>query len=148
MAEKAGKLGAVYAQSGSPTAMTTKPIGTGNSVLTTFYLQETVIDIRKNPEKGTGLLIEKDNPSQLINALISLLKLKELSEKARGSKKISQVEILNVMNQIPDAIIKSKAYLDANYYNKIKENCYERVNNNFRWNIVSKKLIELYTKLK
>ncbi|MHA1489201.1 MAG: glycosyltransferase [Promethearchaeota archaeon] len=111
-------------------------------------LQESVIDIRKSPEKGTGLLIEKDNPSQLVNALISLLKLKELSEKTHGSNKISQIEILKVMNQIPDAIIKSKAYLDANYYNKIKENCYERVNNFFRWNIVSKKLIELYIKLK
>ena len=103
-------------------------------------LQESIIDIRTEPEIGTGILVQKNNPSQFSEALISLFKLVEISED--GS--FGEVETLRIINQIPDQIIKSRALLDKKYYLKIKENCYERVKNNFRWSIVSLKLIELY----
>ncbi len=51
-------------------------------------------------------------------------------------------------NEIPDAILKSRVLLNADYYGKIRENCYNRVKFNFRWDIVSRKLIDLYAKIK
>jgi starch synthase len=107
-------------------------------------LQESIIDIRNNPEIGTGILIQRNNPSQFSEALISLFKLVQISED--GS--FSETETLQIINQIPDEIIKSRVLIDKKYYLKIKQNCYERVKNNFRWNIVSLKLIELYNKIK
>jgi starch synthase len=110
--------------------------------------QESIVDIRSFPEIGTGILIEKDNPSQFAEALISIFKLKEISEKVKSKELIYNTENLKIVNQIPDEILKSLVLLDPKYYNKIKENCYKRVEHNFRWSIVSKKLIELYTMIK
>ena len=110
--------------------------------------QESIIDIRSFPEIGTGILIDKDNPSQFAEALISLFKLKEISEKVKDKEAIYETENFQLVNQIPDKILESLVLLDPSYYNKIKENCYKRVENNFRWSIVSKKLIDLYTLIK
>lgn len=109
--------------------------------------QETIIDVRNFSEIGTGILIEKDNPSQFTDALVSLFLLAEISKRAIHKDSIYEQEILNMVNRIPDDIIKSLVLLDAEFYNKVKENCYKRVKNNFRWSIVSKKLIILYTKI-
>ena len=107
-------------------------------------LQESILDIRVEPEKGTGILIQKNNPSQFTAALISLFKLVQICEDGA----FSEVESLQIINQIPDEIIKSRVLLDRKYYLKIRENCLARVKNHFRWNIVSLKLIELYEKIK
>ena len=110
--------------------------------------QETIIDIRNSSEIGTGILVDKDNPSQFANALISLFLLSEISKRIKLKESIYDAEIFKLVNQIPDEIIKSLVLLDPNFYYKIKENCYKRVENNFRWKIVSKKLRELYSKAK
>jgi starch synthase len=110
--------------------------------------QESIIDIRGFPEIGTGILIERDNPAQFADALISLFKLKEISEKVKNKEAIYETENLRLVNQIPDKILESLVLLNPNYFNQIKENCYKRVEHNFRWSIVSRKLIELYTFIK
>jgi len=110
--------------------------------------QESIIDLRSFPEIGTGILIEKDNPSQFAEALISILILSEISKKVKDKESIYETENFKMINQIPDEILKSLVLLDPNYYNKIKENCYRRVDNNFRWKIVTRKLIELYAEIK
>ncbi len=108
-------------------------------------LQETIIDIRQYPKIGTGVLIDKDNSIQFAEALISLIKSAEVAEKTEnGIVKKGDVTMLNLINQIPDAVIKSNVLLDYNFYNTIKENCYRRVKENFTWKMVTKKLIELY----
>jgi starch synthase len=109
--------------------------------------QETIIDIRNFSEIGTGILIEKDNPSQFAKALVSLFLIAKISRIATKKDSIYEQDTLNMVNQIPDNILKSLVLLDANFYHKIKENCYKRVENNFRWSIVSKKLINLYSKV-
>ncbi|MFX0174898.1 MAG: glycosyltransferase [Candidatus Hodarchaeota archaeon] len=110
-------------------------------------LQETVVDMRIFPEIGTGILIEKDNPKEFADALISLFKSEEVANIVSKSNQhsIYEAEILNNINQIPDEIIKSRVLIDYDYYYKIRENCYKRVKNHFTWNIVTKKLIELYS---
>jgi starch synthase len=110
-------------------------------------LQESIIDIRVDLKNGTGMLIEKDNTSQFADALISLFLLAEISEKVKNGMSIYDPEIMLLVNEIPDQILKSQVLIEPNYYDKIKENCYRQVNNNFRWHIVSKKLVDLYNKV-
>jgi len=110
-------------------------------------LQETIVDLRNFPEIGTGILIEKDNPSQFSKALISLFILAEISKKVKDKESIYETENFMLVNQIPDEILKSLVLLNPNFFNKIKENCYKRVEKNFRWKIVSQKLVLLYQKI-
>ncbi len=109
--------------------------------------QETIIDIRNFSEIGTGVLVDKDDPSQFANALISLFLLAEISKKVILKESIYETETLNLVNQIPDDILKSLVLLDPNFYHKIKENCHNRVETNFRWGIVTKKVKEIYKKI-
>ncbi|MFX1573026.1 MAG: glycosyltransferase [Promethearchaeota archaeon] len=112
-------------------------------------LQETIIDMRIYPEIGTGILIDKDNVLQFSDALISLFKALEVADRVETSEihTVYDAETLKIVNQIPDDIIKSRVLIDANYFYKIRENCIKRVKNNFTWKNVSKKLIELYSKI-
>jgi len=112
-------------------------------------LQESIVDVRLYPEIGTGILIEKNKPNQFTEALISLFKAAEVSERIKGTQNHThyKTETLNIINQIPDEIIKSRVLIDPNYYLKIRENCFKRVKNNFTWKIVTKKLIDLYSKV-
>ena len=106
--------------------------------------QETIIDIRENLDYGTGILIEKDNSEQFAESLILLFRLADICEQGKRIGSIKDKKITNLIEQIIDNKIRSCVLLDPCYYDKIKENCLNRVKNNFRWNIVSKKLIELY----
>jgi glycogen synthase len=112
-------------------------------------LQETIIDMRYYSDIGTGILIDKDNPKQFANALLSLLKSLEVYEKTKFTpdQTVFNPELLKVINQIPDEVIKSSVLLNPNYYNKIQENCYRRVKKNFTWKKVSQKLSDLYFKI-
>ncbi|TFG23833.1 MAG: glycosyltransferase, partial [Promethearchaeota archaeon] len=101
-------------------------------------LQETIIDIRDDSKNGTGILIEKDNPSQFSNALISLIKIAQISNLD------SDEEIIQFAKDIPDFKLRDIVLSDTKFYNKIKENCYRRVNESFRWQKVTQKLKEIY----
>ncbi|MEJ2251282.1 MAG: glycogen/starch synthase [Candidatus Lokiarchaeota archaeon] len=106
-------------------------------------LQESVIDIKEDPERGTGLLIKKDSKEQFAKSLVSMFYLSEISE-SKNSDKFNNLDNF----RIPIESIREITESDPNYYNKLRENCYNRVNNYFRWAQVSKKLIELYNKVK
>jgi len=112
-------------------------------------LQETIIDAGLYPKIGTGLLISKDNPFQLAKALVSLLKASEVGYRVKSSVShtIYKADTLNIVNQIPDEIIKSHVLLNPNFFFNIKENCYRRVKENFTWSIVTKKLARFYLDL-
>ena len=112
-------------------------------------LQETIIDIRSYPKIGTGILIDRDDSKQLADSIVSLIKAAEVASKRKD--KIEPISIdetmMNLINQIPDAVIKSNVLLNPAFYHDIRENCYKRVKENFSWKMVSKKLEELYLKL-
>jgi starch synthase len=105
-------------------------------------LQESIIDIRKDPNKGTGFLIEKDNKEEFVKALISMLIISQISQEQTSDyiKNFNSIEI-------PIDSISSLIRSDPEYYKKLRENCYTRVVNNFRWAQVSKKLISLYQQI-
>jgi glycogen synthase len=110
-------------------------------------LKETIIDMRNFSEIGTGILIDVDSPSQFAEALISLLMLAEISKRVKEKNQIFETENFKLVNKIPDEILKSLVLINPNFFTKIRENCYRRVENNFRWKIVSKKLALLYENL-
>ncbi len=112
-------------------------------------LQETVIDVRNYPMTGTGILIDKDDPKQFADGLISLIKAAEVAYKSKDVIESISIDnkMMNIINQIPDTIIKSNVLKNPAFYYEIKENCYKRVKENFSWKMVSKKLVELYLKL-
>lgn len=105
-------------------------------------LQETMIDIRENPERGTGLLIEKENVDKFTDGAISLYKSAKLANMANPD---SQTK-LKLLKEIPDPKIRDLNQKYPNYYDKIRENCYNRVENHFRWSKVSK-LERLYNQI-
>ena len=101
------------------------------------------MDIRTNPDKGTGLLINKDNESQFVEALISLLLTSKVALSFKNNSNHNDLDLL--INLIPEKSIQSLVLADFSLYNKIQNNCQKRVEENFTWEIVSKKLIKLYT---
>lgn len=112
-------------------------------------LQETVIDVRNTPEFGTGILIKKNSVEELTESLITFFLLAQIEEETRKSGSIySDPKILQTINRIPDQVLKSRVLLDGEYYEKIRENAYNRVKYNFRWAIVSQKVKHLYAKVK
>ena len=110
--------------------------------------QESIIDLTKDQEKGTGILVEKDNPKQLANAIITLLIISEIARIKTSNKKISKNQMDQMIKDIYYPPLQKKILEDAFYYEKIKENCLNRVEENFRWKIVSKKLIKIYNHAK
>lgn len=60
MAEKSGKTGAFYAQTGDKATLTDKPIGTGNASDTVFYLQEVTMDCEVVSPTASGSLLAGD----------------------------------------------------------------------------------------
>ena len=96
---------------------------------------------------GTGILIEKDNPSQFAEALISFFLLSEISERVKNMGTVYETDTLKMVNKIPDETLKSLVLLDPDFILKVKENCFKRVENNFRWKRVSEKLGKIYSKL-
>ena len=112
-------------------------------------LQETIVDAVVNPKTGTGIFIDKDNPDQFAKALISLFKSQEVAHlvKTSESHTIFDTGTLEIVNQIPDEVIKSHVLLNPQFFYSLKENCYRRVKEHFTWSLVSKKLALLYEKL-
>ncbi|MHA1459798.1 MAG: glycosyltransferase family 4 protein, partial [Promethearchaeota archaeon] len=112
-------------------------------------LQETMVDAVVNPKTGTGILIDKDNPDQFVKALISLIKSQEVAHLVKSSEShtIFDTNTLEVVNQIPDEVIKSHVLLNPSFFYSLKENCYKRVKEHFTWSLVSKKLALLYENL-
>jgi len=112
-------------------------------------LQETMVDAVVNPKTGTGIFIDKDNPDQFAKALISLFKSQEVAHlvKTSESHTIFDTATLEIVNQIPDEVIKSHVLLNPQFFYSLKENCYRRVKEHFTWSLVSKKLALLYEKL-
>jgi len=112
-------------------------------------LQETMVDAVMNPKTGTGILIDKDNPDQFAKALISLIKSLEAAQLVNTSDghTIFDTDTLEIVNQIPDEVIKSHVLLNPQFFYNLKENCYKRVKDHFTWSLVTKKLALLYEKL-
>ncbi|MHA1646291.1 MAG: glycosyltransferase [Promethearchaeota archaeon] len=99
-------------------------------------LQESIIDLKRDPINGTGILVPKEDHIQLGESLISLLTVMQISE---------QPDKLNEFRQnliIPE--LRQQVLADLSYGEKIRDNALNRVENDFRWKKVSQKLKQIY----
>jgi len=110
--------------------------------------QESIIDLKNNLENGTGILVKKENPKDLANALISMLIISEICRMKKTKGLIPKSELNLMAHDVFYPALRKQVLQDNLYYDKIKENCLKRVEENFRWKIVSKKLISIYNKSK
>ncbi len=110
--------------------------------------QESIIDLNNDLENGTGILVKKENPEELANALVSMLITSEICRIKKTKDLIPKSELNLMVHDIFYPALRKRVIEDNLYYDKIKENCLKRVEENFRWKIVSKKLLSLYNKSK
>ncbi len=108
--------------------------------------QESIVDLSQDLENGTGILVEKENPIELANALISMLRASEICQMSIFNQNFNQKKIKSMAQDITLPTLKEKVLIENNFYVRIKNNCLKRVEQNFRWRIVSQKLIDVYKK--
>lgn len=108
--------------------------------------QESIIDLNNDLEIGTGILVKKENPEELANALVSMLITSEICRLKKTNEIITESELNLMAHDVFYPALRKKVLKDNLYYDKIKENCLKRVEENFRWKIVSQKLINIYNK--
>lgn len=111
-------------------AVESMAVGTPVVAYSVGGLRESIVDIRVDQEQGTGLLVEPENVWELSKALISALSLSMASETNNGDfLKYTEVKTN-----------------DVKLWDKIRQNCVRRVNENFRWSASAKQLQECYSK--
>ncbi len=108
--------------------------------------QESIIDLNNDLENGTGILVKKENPEELANALVSMLITSEICRLEKTNEIITKSELNLMAHDVFYPALRKKVLKDNLYYDKIKENCLKRVEENFRWKIVSQKLINIYNR--
>ncbi|MCF2141084.1 MAG: glycosyltransferase family 4 protein [Candidatus Lokiarchaeota archaeon] len=107
-------------------------------------LKESIVSLDKDPVRGTGLLVPIDQPKELSYALVSLLSIMHITERAHSDPLFTETEKIAYLSKIINAQLRKQIQNDSFYADKIKENAESRVEKYFRWSIVSKKLKEIY----
>ncbi|MBD3350693.1 MAG: glycosyltransferase, partial [Candidatus Lokiarchaeota archaeon] len=113
-------------------------------------LQESVLDLREHPNEGTGLLVPVDQHQKLAESLINLLSIMEIDELAGKSNIQNNKESfnennidLNILEELKSNItfddLRKKVDTNLQFGSEVRENCGNRVENVFRWKIVSQK---------
>lgn len=106
-------------------------------------LQESVIDITKDQENGTGFLIPIDDTEKLAENLINLISIIKLDElNAQG--KLTEDSLQKLTSNINNESLRDYLLKNPSYGTMIRKNCYNRVETAFRWRNVSQKLIKIY----
>lgn len=96
-------------------------------------LREIIVDLREDPEKGVGLLVPKENPEELGNALAAMLTIMNPEPK-----------YLEKLRTIDPSLAKVATKLTGE---EIRERCIKRVDENFRWDKSARKALETYHRL-
>ncbi len=93
-------------------------------------LAESIIDIRWSPE-GTGFLSEPNSIDSLAKLLKNAIYL-SLAEEYGDSNYLNKVDLVKVS--------------DIKFWSKVRQNSINRVDANFRWNVVAKEALSCYEK--
>jgi starch synthase len=108
-------------------------------------LKESILDIIEHPVNGTGFLVPVDNPNKLSKALINLITILEIDQD-ESKNLLSNEKFESYKIKIENDILIDILNRDRNFGSKIRENCKLRVESNFRWKSVVKKLPIVYNK--
>ncbi|MEM3640463.1 MAG: glycosyltransferase [Candidatus Bathyarchaeia archaeon] len=128
--------------------MALEAMATGNPVIATNVggLKEIVIDARRYPKNGTGVLVPKNDHKQLSVAISSLLAIMQISEELQLESGVSDKKLNELTGQIAYDNLKKIVTKQPSYGLNLRENAMQRVERTFRWNKIIKKVIKAYEK--
>ena len=104
---------------------------TGNPVVGSDLggISETVLDINRFGEKGTGLLFPPGDTRALADSISALLCTMRIDEESSSESKKE-----SLVGNIPIRSLRDLVSRDGNLGTRIRQNCASRVEKNFRWN--------------
>ncbi len=119
---------------------------TGNPVVGADVggLRETVLDIQKYGDRGTGILIPAENARSLSSALISMIITMKIDE----SSQRGEVDRNYSMEEIPSKHIREMVGKNPRFGSTIRENGRSRVEEKFRWKKAGLLALVRYAKAK
>jgi len=119
---------------------------TGNPVVGADVggLRETVLDIPKYGNRGTGILTPPEDTRSLSAALISMIMAMRIDE----SSQRGEVDMNSSAKRIPSRPIKEMVGKNPRFGSKIRENCRSRVEDKFRWKNAGLMALARYAKAK
>jgi starch synthase len=119
---------------------------TGNPVVGAEVggLRETVLDIEKYGDRGTGILTPPENARSLSTALISMIMVMKIDE----SSQRDQEDMNYSMETIPSKPIREMVSKNPRFGSMIRENCRSRVEEKFRWKNAGLMALARYAKAK
>jgi starch synthase len=128
--------------------MALEAMATGNPVIATAAggLKEIVIDARRHPKNGTGILVPKNDYKKLSVAISSLLAIMLTSEELEREGKVANKKLSELTSRIAYGILRKVIAKQPSYGLKLRENAIQRVERTFRWNKVIKMVIKAYEK--
>lgn len=128
--------------------MALEAMATGNPVIATAVggLQEIVVDARRHPKKGTGILVTKNDHKQLSIAISSLLAVMQISEELQRKSQVSDKKLKELTSRITYKNLKNFVTKQPSYGLTLRENAIQRVEETFRWKKVIKMVIKAYEK--
>ncbi|MDP8023914.1 MAG: glycogen/starch synthase [Nitrososphaeria archaeon] len=112
------------------TAIESMALGTPVVAFAVGGLKETILDLRENPESGTGFLLEPENVKQLSDGLVTAFILSQASEAHDDN-----------LGRTP--LFKTG---DLSFWQKVRSNAIIRVDQMFRWSSTANSLLECYSK--
>jgi starch synthase len=104
---------------------------TGNPVVGADIggIRETVLDIARHGDNGTGVLVPPEDANSLATALVSIIMVMKIDEFSRRRLR----DKIHPTQEIPSKSIKKVASKNPLFGSKIRENCRRRVEEKFRW---------------
>lgn len=104
-------------------------------------IRETVLDIEKRGESGTGILVPSEDVQSLAASLASVLfmmMIDEFSQRGNGN-------VTNLIRKTPLRLIREMVSKNPFLGSRIRENCRIRVEENFRWENAAQMALERYS---
>lgn len=101
-------------------------VGTPVIGYATGGMNESIIDLRKDPTRGTGFLVEPNSIGELARALREAINL-SIADELDDEKYLKNLEIIKIN--------------DVKFWSKVRDNCVKRVDENFRWGPIVKKIV-------
>jgi len=128
--------------------MALEAMATGNPVIATAVggLKEIIIDARRHPKNGTGILIPKNDHKSLATAISSLLAIMLTSEKLQRESAVNNKTLDKLAERITYKNLRKVIVKQPSYGLKLRENAIRRVERTFRWNKVVDMIVNAYEK--
>ncbi|MFX0102754.1 MAG: glycosyltransferase, partial [Candidatus Hodarchaeota archaeon] len=106
-------------------------------------IKETILDIRENPDLGTGLLIPSGEKDTLVETILDMVKMIEIAEVEQfkpGNTKM-------LIEEIKQPKLREIVRRNPGIYYKIRENALKRIEESFRWKDVARKELNIIKKV-